>query len=87
MSEEYRNLNETGDENYLEAYIIWAKTALELNNIIDVLYKQTRVTNNGEMLKQMVEKAYESKNLMLDPEIANAMNRYFKEQLKMGKDE
>ena len=34
--EQYRTLN-NNDDKYLEAYIVWAKTSIELNNILVML--------------------------------------------------
>lgn len=85
MSEEYRNVNENGDEKYLEAYILWARTSLDLNNTIDILYQQSQKINDINILKQMVQKAYEAKNTVLDPKVASQMNAYFKDMLKVEK--
>lgn len=86
MSEEYRNVNENGDETYLEAYILWAKTSLDLNNTIDILLQQSKKVNDINILKQMIQKAYEAKNTILDPKVAAEMNRYFKENLKLNEE-
>lgn len=86
MSEEYRNVNENGDETYLEAYILWAKTSLDLNNTIDILLQQSKKVNDINILKQMIQKAYEAKNTILDPKVATEMNRYFKENLKLNEE-
>ena len=83
MSEEYRNVNENGDEKYLEAYILWARTSLDLNNTIDILYQQSQKINDINILKQMVQKAYEAKNTILDTKVASQMNAYFKDMLKV----
>ena len=82
MGDEYRTLN-GNDDKYLQAYIIWAKTSIELNNILEVLYQQSKHIDDPQLLKQVIETAYKSKQKVLDNETANKVAKYFNDKLKI----
>ena len=82
--EQYRTLNENNsDDKYLEAYIVWAKTSIELNNILVMLYQQSKHVDDPQLLKQIIETAYKSKEKVLDNETAYKVTKYFNDKVKI----
>ena len=77
---EYRTLDENDTMDRLtEAWIMWAKTALELSDIIDTLYKQYKVLDDPQMMRQIIEMAYKAKQDRLDPVAVVKMREFIEE--------
>lgn len=74
---EYRTLDENDRMDRLtEAWIMWAKTALELSDIIDTLYKQYKVLDDPQLLRQVIEMAYKAKQERVDPQAFKQMREF-----------
>ncbi len=85
---EYRTLDENDTMDRLtEAWIMWAKTALELSDIIDTLYKQYKVLDDPQMMRQIIEMAYKAKQDRLDPVAVVKMREFIEENILVIKEE
>lgn len=79
---EFRTLdNNNYTDRLMEAWIMWAKTAIELSDIIDTLYKQYKVLDDPKMMKQMIEMAYQAKKDRVDNESINNMKDFIKNNI------
>jgi hypothetical protein len=87
-NDNYRVLDENDRVDRLtEAWIMWAKTALELSDIIDTLYKQYKVLDDPEMMRQVIEMAYQAKQERLDPVAVKKMKDFIRENILIEKGE
>lgn len=79
---EYRIINDENEVDRLfEAWIMWAKTALELSDIIDTLYKQYQTLDDPQLMKQIIEMAYKAKNDRIDHKSINEMRSFIKNNI------
>jgi len=87
-NEEYRTLDDNNRMDRLtEAWIMWAKTAIELSDIIDTLYKQYKVLDDPVMMRQIIEMAYQAKKDRLDPESVKKMREFIDTNILIEKKE
>lgn len=86
--DEYRVLDENDRMDRLtEAWIMWAKTAIELSDIIDTLYKQYKVLDDPQLMRQVIEMAYQAKQDRLDPYAVKKMRNFIDTNILIEKGE
>lgn len=86
--DEYRVLDENDRMDRLtEAWIMWAKTAIELSDIIDTLYKQYKVLDDPQLMRQVIEMAYQAKQDRLDPYAVKKMKNFIDTNILIEKEE
>lgn len=86
--DEYRVLDENDRMDRLtEAWIMWAKTAIELSDIIDTLYKQYKVLDDPQLMRQVIEMAYQAKQDRLDPYAVKKMKNFIDTNIVIEKGE
>lgn len=83
---EFRDLNyESQADRFMEAWIMWAKTALDLSDIIDTLYKQSMNLNDSKQMKQVILNAYKEKKQVVTNESIQAMKKFISQNILIDK--